>query len=145
MGKFYDEIPRYVMTMIQKQHMFWVATAPLSADGHVDVSSKGVKGTFHIIDSHMVWYENLSGSGVETISHLHENGKITILFNTFEGPPSIIQGHCLLNEYVHVGKFSEFGTPEYNALICLETRHPGCCVVIMINMHKVGHVGAKNA
>ena len=63
MGKFYDEIPGYVMAMIKKQHMFWVATAPLSADGHVNVSSKGVEGTFHIIDSHTVWYEDLSGSG----------------------------------------------------------------------------------
>ncbi len=108
MGKFYDEIPGYAMAMIKKQHMFWVATAPLSADGHVNVSSKGVEGTFHIIDSHTVWYEDLSGSGepthlpfpteplslssgVETISHLRENGRITILFNAFEGPPSIVR------------------------------------------------------
>ncbi|KAK0470775.1 hypothetical protein IW261DRAFT_1406352 [Armillaria novae-zelandiae] len=131
MGKFYDEIPGYVMAMIQKQHMFWVATAPLSADGHVNVSSKGVEGTFHIIDSHTVWYEDLSGSGVETISHLRENGRITILFNAFEGPPSIVR---LFGR----GKFYEFGTPEYNALIRPETRHPGSRAVIMIDVHKVG-------
>ncbi|KAK0217249.1 hypothetical protein IW262DRAFT_1396756 [Armillaria fumosa] len=131
MGKFYDEIPGYVMAMIKKQHMFWVATAPLSADGHVNVSSKGVEGTFHIIDSHTVWYEDLSGSGVETISHLRENGRITILFNAFEGPPSIVR---LFGR----GKFYEFGTPEYNALIRPETRHPGSRAVIMIDVHKVG-------
>ncbi|KAK0186846.1 hypothetical protein F5146DRAFT_1113709 [Armillaria mellea] len=131
MGKFYDEIPGYVMAMIKKQHMFWVATAPLSADGHVNVSSKGVEGTFHIIDSHTVWYEDLSGSGVETISHLRENGRITILFNAFEGPPSIVR---LFGR----GKFYEFGTPEYNALIPPETRHPGSRAVIMIDVHKVG-------
>ncbi|KAK0227388.1 hypothetical protein EDD85DRAFT_777003 [Armillaria nabsnona] len=131
MGKFYDEIPGYVMAMIKKQHMFWVATAPLSADGHVNVSSKGVEGTFHIIDSHTVWYEDLSGSGVETISHLRENGRITILFNAFEGPPSIVR---LFGR----GKFYEFGTPEYNALIPSETRHPGSRAVIIIDVHKVG-------
>lgn len=131
MGKFYDEIPGYAMAMIKKQHMFWVATAPLSADGHVNVSSKGVEGTFHIIDSHTVWYEDLSGSGVETISHLRENGRITILFNAFEGPPSIVR---LFGR----GKFYEFGTPEYNALISPETRHPGSRAVIIIDVHKVG-------
>ncbi|KAG7440355.1 uncharacterized protein BT62DRAFT_957155 [Guyanagaster necrorhizus] len=131
MGKFYDEIPGYVMTMIKKQQMFWVATAPLSADGHVNLSSKGVEGTFHIIDSHTVWYEDLSGSGVETISHLRENGRITILFNAFEGPPSIVR---LFGK----GKFYEFGTPEYNAFIRPETRHPGSRAVIVIDVHKVG-------
>ncbi|KAK0458263.1 uncharacterized protein EV420DRAFT_1544603 [Desarmillaria tabescens] len=131
MGKFYDEMPGYVMAMIKKQHMFWVATAPLSADGHVNLSSKGVEGTFHVIDSHTVWYEDLSGSGVETISHLRENGRITILFNAFEGPPSIVR---LFGR----GKFYEFGTPEYNAFILPETRHPGSRAVIMIDVHKVG-------
>ncbi|KAK0200086.1 hypothetical protein DFS33DRAFT_1366884 [Desarmillaria ectypa] len=131
MGKFYDEIPGYVMAMIKKQHMFWVATAPSSVDGHVNLSSKGVEGTFHIIDSHTVWYEDLSGSGVETISHLRENGRITILFNAFEGPPSIVR---LFGR----GKSYEFGTPEYNALISPETRHPGSRAVIIINVHKVG-------
>ncbi|KAK0217250.1 hypothetical protein IW262DRAFT_1508857 [Armillaria fumosa] len=132
MGKFYDEIPGYVIAMIKKQHMFWVATAPLSADGHVNISSKGVEGTFHIIDSHTVWYEDLSGSGVETISHLRENGRITILFNAFEGPPSIVR---LLDA---VGQFYEFGTSEYNAFIPPETRHPGSRAVIMVDVHKVG-------
>ncbi|KAK0186847.1 hypothetical protein F5146DRAFT_1004909 [Armillaria mellea] len=125
MGKFYDEIPGYVMTTITKQHMFWM--------GSVNISSKGVEGTFHIIDSHTIWYEDLSGSGVETISHLRENGRITILFNAFEGPPSIVR---LFGR----GKFYEFGTPEYNALIPPETRHPGSRAVIMIDVHKVGTV-----
>ena len=87
--------------------MFWVATAPPSEEGHVNVSGKGVEGTFHVIDNHKVWYEDLTGSGkyqpfllrspqsnsgltgCETISHIRENVRITVYFNAFEGPPRI--------------------------------------------------------
>lgn len=116
-----DGMPEYLMTWIQKQHVFWVASAPLSVDGHVNVSTKGLRGTFHIVDSKRVWYEDMAGSGKhlllklptacgsenekqnksraiisigsETISHVRENGRITILFNAFEGPPRIARLH----------------------------------------------------
>jgi hypothetical protein len=115
MGQFFDEIPENIIPWIQKQQMFWVATAPLTPSGHVNVSPKGYDDTFFIIDSHRVWYEDLSGSGMslsskigqtvvldrhtflveckgnETISHLRENGRITIMFNAFEGPPRIVR------------------------------------------------------
>jgi hypothetical protein len=48
MGKFYEEIPNHLIAWIQKQELFWVATAPLSAEGHVNVSPKGLKGCFHV-------------------------------------------------------------------------------------------------
>ncbi len=63
MGKFFDTIPDFVVRQIENQHMFWVATAPLSAEGHVNVSSKGLEGTFHVVDDRTVWYEDLTGSG----------------------------------------------------------------------------------
>jgi hypothetical protein len=68
MGKFFDEIPQHVIPWIKKQKMFWVATAPLSEHGHVNVSPKGFEGTFHIVDSNKVWYEDMSGSGVSSLS-----------------------------------------------------------------------------
>ncbi|EPQ61268.1 hypothetical protein GLOTRDRAFT_14668, partial [Gloeophyllum trabeum ATCC 11539] len=132
MGKFYDEIPDHLIEWIKKQHMFTVATAPLSPTGHVNVSTKGVGGTFHVVDSRQVWYEDLTGSGDETIAHLKENGRITILFSAFEGPPTIARlfgtGTC-----VH-----EFGSPEYDLFISAVTRTPGSRAVIVIDVHKVG-------
>lgn len=68
MGKFYDEIPPHIFPWIQKQKMFWVATAPLSAQGHVHVSPKGFEGTFHVVDDKKVWYEDMSGSGTPSRS-----------------------------------------------------------------------------
>lgn len=63
MAKFYDEIPEWLFEWIQKQHMFWVATAPLSIQGHINVSPKGTADCFHVVNSKQVWYEDLSGSG----------------------------------------------------------------------------------
>ena len=63
MVQFYDEIPKFVVPWIQQQKMFWVATAPLSQSGHVNLSPKGFEGTFHILDQKTVWYEDMSGSG----------------------------------------------------------------------------------
>lgn len=76
------------MTVLQ----FWVATAPLSGDGHVNVSPKGGP-YFDVIDEVTFYYMELSGSGSETISHLHEpgNARITIQFNAFEGAPKILR------------------------------------------------------
>jgi hypothetical protein len=63
MGKTYDHIPDNLIEWARKQEMFWVATAPLSADGHVNLSPKGLRGTFHIEGPNKVWYEDLTGSG----------------------------------------------------------------------------------
>ncbi|KAF8994254.1 hypothetical protein BDZ89DRAFT_1150154 [Hymenopellis radicata] len=131
MGQFWNNMPPHIMEFIRKQHMFWVATAPLSADGHINLSSKGLEGTFHVIDNKTVWYEDMTGSGVETISHVRENGRITVLFNAFEGPPNIVR---LFGK----GTIYEFGTSEYNSFISASTRRPGSRAVIMIHVHKVG-------
>ncbi|KAF4566180.1 hypothetical protein EYR36_011595 [Pleurotus pulmonarius] len=110
MGQFFEEIPENLITWILKQQMFWVSTAPLKSDGHVNVSPKGLEGSFHVVDSHRVWYEDLTGSGNETIAHLRENGRITILFNAFEGLPRIAR---LFGK----GTVYEYGTPEYEELL----------------------------
>lgn len=91
MGSFFETIPENLIAWIQTQHIFWVATAPLSPTGHVNVSPKGISGTFHVVDERTVWYEDVTGSGVETISHLRENGRVTIMFNAFDGPPRIVR------------------------------------------------------
>ncbi|EMD41363.1 hypothetical protein CERSUDRAFT_109966 [Gelatoporia subvermispora B] len=131
MGKFYESIPTDLVDWIMKQEMFWVATAPLSGEGHVNISPKGLRGSFHIVNESRVWYQDLTGSGSETIAHLKENGRITILFNAFEGPARI----CRL---FGRGKVYEFGTSEYDELIPVADRMPGSRAAVVIDVHKVG-------
>lgn len=71
-----------------------MATAPLDADGHVNLSPKGLD-TFRILDPNTVAYLDFDGSGVETIAHLKENGRIVLMFCAFQGPPNIFRlyGH----------------------------------------------------
>ncbi|KAJ6494070.1 hypothetical protein C8R47DRAFT_397492 [Mycena vitilis] len=86
---------------------------------------------FHIVNPRQVWYEDLTGSGAETVSHLGENGRITVLFNAFDGPPRIVRLYGR-------GTVYEFGTPEYNTFISPESRKPGSRSVIVVDVHKVG-------
>src|SRR4029450_132132 len=79
-----------LQAFIERQHIFFVATAPLEDSGHVNVSPKGLD-TFAILNPHPVAYQDFSGSGAETIAHLKQNGRITIMFCAFEGPPSILR------------------------------------------------------
>jgi len=77
---------------IAEQQMFFVATAP-TKDGHVNMSPKGLNGTFVVIDEHTVAYLDLVGSGVETLAHLKDNGRLCIMFCAFTGKPNILRLH----------------------------------------------------
>ncbi|KAF9572308.1 hypothetical protein EC968_010032 [Mortierella alpina] len=90
MGKFYDEIPDDLAVWIRKQKLFFVATAPLDADGTVNASPKGYD-SFRILGPNRVAYLDLTGSGIETLSHLQQNGRITFLFMAFEGAPRVLR------------------------------------------------------
>ncbi|KAH8116294.1 hypothetical protein DFH11DRAFT_1852932 [Phellopilus nigrolimitatus] len=131
MGKTYDHIPDKIIHWMKKQEVFWVATAPLSGDGHVNLSPKGLRGTFHVEGPNKVWYEDLSGTGCETIAHIRENGRITVMFNALEGAPEILRLYG--RGFVH-----EFGTAEYDARIHASKRLPGSRAVIVVDVHRVG-------
>src|SRR4051812_33015703 len=90
MGKPYEHLSEKLVNFIRRQHVFFVGTAPNSADGHINVSPKGLD-TFCIIGPRTVAYLDLVGSGIETVAHLRENGRITILFCSFEGSPMILR------------------------------------------------------
>jgi hypothetical protein len=94
MGKFFDSILDTHKTFIKKQKMFFIASAPLSAVGHVNLSPKGID-SFRVLSSTKVAYMDIIGSGNETSAHLMENGRITIMFCAFEGAPNILRlyGH----------------------------------------------------
>jgi hypothetical protein len=91
MGRLHDTIDERLSAFIAGQPVFFVATAPLADDGHVNLSPKGYADTFSVLDEHSVAYLDLTGSGVETIAHLRENGRITVLFCAFEGAPRILR------------------------------------------------------
>ncbi|MGW0768066.1 pyridoxamine 5'-phosphate oxidase family protein [Streptomyces sp. NPDC002676] len=93
MGKTYERIDGRLRTFIEEQPMFFTATAPLSGDGTVNLSPKGLKGSFVVLDELTVAYLDFAGSTAETIAHLRENGRITLMWCAFQGPPNIVRVH----------------------------------------------------
>ena len=92
MGKEYPEIDSKISDWVGKQQIFFVATAPLSGDGMINCSPKGID-SFRILGPQTVAYLDLTGSGVETIAHLKENQRIVIMMSAFEGPPQMVRVH----------------------------------------------------
>lgn len=90
MGKFHETIQSSHQAFISKQHLFFVATAPLNNDGRVNLSPKGMD-SFRVLDDHTVAYMDLIGSGAETSAHILENGRITFMFCAFDGAPNILR------------------------------------------------------
>ena len=90
MAKTYDAIDDANRAFIEAQQLFFVATAPLDADGHVNLSPKGLDA-FRVLSPNRVAYLDLTGSGNETSAHLRQNGRITLMFCAFAGPPKILR------------------------------------------------------
>lgn len=93
MGKMYESIEPEQQAFIERQSMFFVASAPLTPLGHVNLSPKGLDA-FRVIDEKTVTYLDLTGSGNETAAHLVENGRLTVMFCAFEGNPKILRLYC---------------------------------------------------
>lgn len=103
-----SEIDATLKKFIEAQPMFFVATAPLAAHGHLNLSPKGLD-SFRILGPRQVAYLDVTGSGVETVAHLKENGRIVFMFCAFQGPPKILRLHG------H-GRVLEPATPEFQAM-----------------------------
>jgi len=91
MGRVHDGIGAELQAWLERQPVFFVATAPLAGDGHVNVSPKGLDGTFAVLDAHRVAYLDLTGSGIETVAHVRENARITLMFCAFDGPARVVR------------------------------------------------------
>jgi pyridoxamine 5'-phosphate oxidase-like protein len=91
MGRQYDAIDDRLERFLTGQPVFFVGTAPLDGDGHVNVSPKGLSGSFVVLGPRAVAYLDLTGSGAETIAHIRENGRVTLMFCAFEGPPRVVR------------------------------------------------------
>ncbi|ETI26385.1 hypothetical protein G647_03162 [Cladophialophora carrionii CBS 160.54] len=171
MGQFYETFPPSLVQWLLEQKVFYIASAPLSGDGHVNVSPKGVSdkgGPFfgvikesksqrqlqrHVrspdeedrrrtaptndkdILIRQFWYMDLTGSGIETTSHLHEpgNGRITVMFNAFSGPPRILR-------IFGKGTPLEYGTPAFDEIVKSQgvTIIPGTRSIVLVDIHQVG-------
>lgn len=107
MGKEYDALNDKLISFIERQKMFFVATAPLTDEGHVNVSPKGYD-SFAILGPNEVAFCDLGGSGAETIAHIRDNGRITIMFCAFEGAALILR----LYGKATVTQFNEPGFAE---------------------------------
>ena len=110
MAKLYERIDGRLRDFIEAQHMFFVATAPSGDGGHVNVSPKGMGGTFVVLGEHRVAYLDFHGSGAETLAHLRQNGRITIMFCAFQGPPNIVRLHGR-------GSYTPIGHPNCAVLL----------------------------
>jgi predicted pyridoxine 5'-phosphate oxidase superfamily flavin-nucleotide-binding protein len=93
MGKTYERIDGRLRSFIEAQPLFFTATAPLSGDGTVNLSPKGLRGCFAVLDELTVAYLDFAGSTAETVAHLRENGRITLMWCAFQGPPNIVRVH----------------------------------------------------
>jgi hypothetical protein len=129
MAKFYPQITEELKSFILKQHIFFVSSAPLSADGHVNLSPKGLD-SFRILSSNRVAYMDLVSSGNETSAHTLENGRITFMFCAFDGPPNILRlfgkGHTILP-----------GQPEWDDLASHFTLYPSTRQIILADINLV--------
>ncbi|HYI16775.1 MAG TPA: pyridoxamine 5'-phosphate oxidase family protein [Thermomicrobiales bacterium] len=93
MGRIYAGIDERQRAWLEQQPLFFVSTAPLDAGGHLNVSPKGASGTFRVLGPNRVAYLDLIGSGIETVAHLRENGRIVLMFCAFNGPPTVLRLH----------------------------------------------------
>ncbi len=122
MGTSYDGITPVLSHWIERQRMFFVATAPLASNGLVNCSPKGMD-TFRILGPRDVAYLDLTGSGVETVAHARENGRIVFMFCAFNGPPKIVRLHGTSDVLLA-------GSPEHEALAPLFPEYPGRRAII---------------
>lgn len=129
MAKYYEEITPELREFIARQQMFFVASAPLAAEGHVNVSPKGLD-SFRVLTPHRVAYLDMTGSGNETSAHLHENGRITLMFCAFEGAPRILR-------LFGVGRVVLPDTPEWDELLPQFRLYPGARQMIVVEVTMV--------
>jgi hypothetical protein len=128
-GTVHESIGGRLREFIERQHVFFVATAP-ALGGHVNVSPKGIGGTFTVVDERTVAYLDITASGAETIAHLRENGRITLMFCSFERSPDVVRLHG-------TGRVVTVYDDEYAAWLPRFTETRGARAVIVVDVERV--------
>jgi predicted pyridoxine 5'-phosphate oxidase superfamily flavin-nucleotide-binding protein len=130
MAKVFERIDDQMAAWLTAQPMFVVATAPLAGDGLINASPKGGIGTFAVLGPTTVAYLDLTGSGVETIAHLRENGRTVLMFTAFDGRPQIVRLHGR-------GRVVLPDDAEFAELVQRFPRNPGTRSVIVVEVDRI--------
>jgi hypothetical protein len=109
MGKLYERIDERLERWLAAQTVFFVGSAPLDPDGHINISPKGPIETLALLDDRTVAYLDMVGSGAETAAHVRENARIVIMLCAFQGPPRIVRLHGR-------ARLVQAGDPDFQAL-----------------------------
>lgn len=130
MGKVYDGITPEMAEWLGQQRLFFVATAPLAAEGLVNCSPKGMD-SFRILGPREVAYLDLTGSGIETVAHLRENGRIVFMFCAFAGPPKIVRLHG-------TGEVVIPSSSDYAKLQALFPEYQSARAIVRVRLTRIG-------
>jgi Pyridoxamine 5'-phosphate oxidase len=130
MSKTFDGIDENLGRFLADQPLFFVATAPSGSEGHVNLSPKGVAGTFAVLGPRTVGYLDITGSGIETVAHLRDNGRIVIMFCAFAGRPRIVRLHGR-------GTVVLPGDPGWDGLAARFPARPGTRSIITVALDRV--------
>jgi predicted pyridoxine 5'-phosphate oxidase superfamily flavin-nucleotide-binding protein len=130
MGSRYDVIDARMARFLGAQPVFFVATAPLDGAGHVNCSPKGNDGSFAVLGERRVGYLDFTGSGIETIAHLRENGRIVVMFCAFGGPPRIVRLHG-------TGEVVALDDPRFDELASNFTPRVGARAVVVVEVDRI--------
>ena len=128
-GKVFDGIDEVLATWIASQPMWFVASAPLDAGGWVNVSPRG-HDSFSVLGSHRVGWVDYTGSGVETIAHLRENGRVCVMFASFDRRPRIVRLHGY-------GVVALPGDPDFEDVVARHPKHPSTRAVVTVEVERV--------
>lgn len=129
MGQEFQEIDGRIQRWIEKQHMFFVSTAPLADDGLVNCSPKGLDG-LRVMGPHQLAYADTGGSGIETVAHLKENGRIVVMLCAFDGPPKIFR-------FYGKGRAVEPHDDEFASLLPLFPKMPAVRNFIVVDVTRI--------
>jgi hypothetical protein len=129
MGKIFDGIDADLSDWITAAPLWFVATAPLAREGRVNVSPRG-HDTLSVLGRHRVGWVDYTGSGVETIAHLRENGRITLMFCSYDARPRIVRLHGR-------GTVALPGEAAYEQVVALHPAHPSTRAVVLVDVERV--------
>ena len=129
MGRVYETIESPVRGFIEEQPMFFVGTAPLSAGGHINISPKGMD-TLRVVDADTIAYVDLVGSGAETIAHVRENERMTIMWCSFGRKPRIVRAY---GRATHLTP----GSPHFEDLLAAFPPHRAVRSIVRMQVTRV--------
>lgn len=129
MGRVFESIDDKLRAWIDAQPMWFVATAPLQGDGHVNVSPRG-HDSFSVLDDRRVAWVDYTGSGVETIAHIRENGRVCLMFNSFDSRPRIVRLHG-------TGSVALPGDAMFEEVVARHPTNPSTRAVITVDVTRI--------